>query len=245
MAFLGWQWEEPYLLMRGLFNGGEKTGRHLLSPLLNIACPQKQLYLQGSYSQVDAFLHESPAVPQVPDLARQEKESRYVDRPIETEDWLRVAEHLLRSPNSSSLLAIEPYGGAISAVKVADTAFIHREVDMNMYVDVFWMTASERRPAIKFLDDMMALFDERKLANGSANQNYPRPDQDEYQMRFWGAWLGVLASIKKKYDPQGFFGCSQIASIRADTPKINGMHDTLLADLKGKIEYERYAFPII
>ena len=71
MSFLGWQREEPYLLMRGVFNGSRDAALKVLAPLFNIAPNNVTIDRVASYYEIDKFLlDEEPGLPQVPDLAR-------------------------------------------------------------------------------------------------------------------------------------------------------------------------------
>jgi FAD/FMN-containing dehydrogenase len=207
MAFVGSQEETPCLLVRGMYDGAVDELKRILDPLKKVA-PLGEIYEVGSYRRIDKFIHEGPEVPQVPDLAREDKQSGYIDRQLTGDSWQEVIRRFLATPNRYSLLAIEPYGGAISEKPADASAFIHRTVDMNFYVDVFWMSDEEKGPAVKFLDEFMA-FMEAKHFNGQSYQNYPRAVQTDYRRRYWGASFATLRATKRKYDPEDFFQYAQ------------------------------------
>jgi FAD/FMN-containing dehydrogenase len=212
MAFLGWQKQEPYLLMRGVYHGSKAAGEKVLAPLLKIAPNKIQIDKVGSYYEIDKYLLDAAPVllPDVPDLAREDKQDGYIARPMSPADWRDVIDFFLKTPNQSSLLAIEPYGGAINRVEVGANAFIHRAVDMDLYFDVFWMSDAQRADAVKFLDDVMAFM--QPYFNGYSYQNYPRLKQTDYRRRYWGEWFETVLAVKEKYDPGNFFSYPQSVS---------------------------------
>ena len=202
-AFLGWQHDKPCLVVRGMFAGTADEGRALLAPLREIKAPQTSERI-GSYLDMDVFIHEKPDIPQVDDLAREDKQSGYIAKLLGANDWRKVIDMFLKTPNPWSLVGIEAYGGAINAQPEDATAFVHRNVSLDLYLDVFWMTDEEPGPAVKFLDDFMG-FMEKEYFTGASYQNYPRLTQTDYRRRYWGDHFERLLSIKQKYDPETFF----------------------------------------
>jgi FAD/FMN-containing dehydrogenase len=240
MSFLGWRREEPYLLMRGVFNGARDAALEVLAPLLAIAPNKMTMDRVASYYEIDkVLLDEEPGIPQVPDLAREDKQSGYIDRPLTAADWQNVLQHFLKTPNRSSLFAIEPYGGAISRIHVGANAFIHRNVDMDVYFDVFWMSEEERILAVAFLDDFMKLME--PYFNTHSYQNYPRLKQSDYRRRYWGEWFDPLLAVKYKYDKRNFFRYPQ--SISPDPQLSHAGAELSVIGLSQEIIYEDYASP--
>ena len=207
MAFLGWQDDKPCLVMRGMFAGTPEKGAAVLEPLTAIGSSTIR-QKSGSYLEVDAFIHEKPDLPQVDDLAREDKQSGYIARQLTQGDWRDIIDVFLRTPNPWSMIGIEAYGGAINQPAEDATSFVHRNTSLDLYLDVFWMTDEQREPAVSFLDMFME-FMEKKYFNGRSYQNYPRRKQIDYRQRYWGDYFGQLLSIKRKYDPDTFFSFPQ------------------------------------
>jgi hypothetical protein len=204
MAFLAWQGGVPCLMLRGMFNGAPAEGRQALASLLQ--CPGAKLTIDqvGSYRELDElFIQGSPALPDVPDVAREDKESGFIARLLTPEDWHKVLTKFLETPNRSSMLGIEPYGGAISRVGCGDTSFIHRDAYMNVFLDVFWVAEEARAEAVGYLDQFMSFM--ATYTNGQSCQTYPRLGQADYRRRYWGEWFDTLLAVKKKYDPDNVF----------------------------------------
>jgi FAD binding domain/Berberine and berberine like len=203
-AFLAWQKGIPCLVMRGMFNGTPADGRKILAPLLQIPGADLTIDVVGSYRQLEKLVvHDSPALPDVPDLAREEKESGMIAQPLSEDDWRRIITKFLETPNQSSLFGTEPYGGAVSRVGPGETAFIHRDAYMNFYLDVFWMSEDKRGEVVEYLDRFMDFM--KPYTNGESCQTYPRLGQADYRHRYWGDWFETLLAVKQKYDPGNVF----------------------------------------
>jgi hypothetical protein len=202
---------EPVLIMRGVYWGSRAEGLKLLQPLIKDTGATLQLDRSGSYNELNDWLFETPEpVPNCPDLAREDKQSTIIAKRLKVRDWKRVCDLFRASPNPWSCFAIEPYGGAINAVPRGDTAFIHRNADMDFFVDVFWMTEEQRRQIEVWLDDCMTVLDGH--GNGETYQNYPRLSQTDYRERYWAEQFAKLLAIKRKYDPKNFFHYAQSVS---------------------------------
>jgi hypothetical protein len=79
----------------------------------------------------------------------------------------------------------------------------HRNADMDVFVDAFWMTDEQRREIEGWLDDCMTVLD--AYGNGETYQNYLRLSQTDYRQRYWAEQFPKLLAIKRKYDPKNFF----------------------------------------
>lgn len=207
----------PLLMMRGTFVGTAAEGRAVIAPLLATSGVTQDVDMTGSYLTLNNYLLSWPReIPEVPDLGREDKSSAYVDRPITKAEWQTIVERFLESPNPWTTIVFEPYGGAIAAVPEHDNAFIHRNVDMDMFVDVFWMTAEEHTAANDYLNGFVELI--APMTNGHSYQNYPRKGTPDYRWRYWGGSFETLLAIKQKYDPNNLFHYAQSIS-PADPPE--------------------------
>ncbi len=233
MTFFAWQDETPCVVMRGMFLGPQREGELAIGSLKGLG-PTYTDFGVGRYADLDLKLIESsPGLPQVPDLAREEKQSCYIERKLDAEDWAHIIDLFLTSPNRSSLVCLEPYGGRINEIPEDSNAFIHRKVAMNLFLDVFWMSEDQqRKDAIAFLDRFMAMM--APYSNGQSYQNYPRRSQQDFRRRYWGKSFEKLLAVKRKYDPNNFFQYPQ--SVSPETAETT--YD--LPQLHGGIEAEPY-----
>jgi FAD/FMN-containing dehydrogenase len=196
----------PVLMMGGTYNGIETEGKKAVGALLTTPGANLILDEPGSYLQVMRALEESV---QLPILLREDKQSAYIARRLKVSEWNRLLKFFRKqSPNKLSVLVVEPYGGQINQLPKDFNAFVHRDSDMDLFLDVFWRTDAEMAPAKAFLDDFMAIVDSN-YSNGESYQNYPRSSQTDYAKRFWGPNFKRLSQIKKKYDPYSFFRFDQ------------------------------------
>ena len=199
---------KPSLIMRGVYWGPRAEGLKQLQPLINETGATLEIDKSGSYNELNNSLLEG--VPPCPDLAREDKQSIIIAKRLKPKDWQKVCDFFETTPNPWSCIAIEPYGGQINQVKRDATAFIHRDADMDLFVDVFWMNESERVAVEAWLDRFMAMLD--GYGNGQSYQNYPRLSQTDYRERYWADQFDKLLRIKRKYDPDNFFHYAQSVS---------------------------------
>jgi hypothetical protein len=200
--------------MFGLFDGSPDDGKAILTPLLSI--PGASLFID----KVDRYinLYESllddnlnpPPDPTVVELLEL-KRSGYIGKLLNKNDWLAIVNQFLKCPNEYDLLAIEAYGGTINAVPKYDTAFIHRNVYMDIFIDSFFDekgTVTSRQDAQKWLDDYMALM--QNYFNGHVYQNYPVRDLPDFGTTYWDKKaFSQLSQVKMIYDPANFFHFEQ------------------------------------
>ena len=106
---------------------------------------------------------------------------------------------------SSGALLIDAYGGAISRVKPAATAFVHR----NMLASIQYYAGGAGARA--WVDASRAAL--KPAVSGAAYVNYIDPHLSDWPQAYYGANLARLRTVKKKYDPHNLFHFPQ--SIRA------------------------------
>ena len=199
---------KAFLFMQAMYVGDADAGRRVMQPLVDLP-GTKQLYEKtGSYFEMNRVLLETPFdFPLVPDLSRETKDCAYIATPLQQPDWQTLIDAFLKAPNAASMFLVEPYGGAINQVASDATAFVHRDADFDLVVDVFWMNATERQNTTAFLDDFF------EVAHGFWNnrryQNYPRLENPDYKANYWGQNYPRLCAVKRKYDPDNFFHYAQ------------------------------------
>jgi hypothetical protein len=106
---------------------------------------------------------------------------------------------------------MEAYGGTINAIPASASAFIHRDVYMDFFVDSFFFesgTPTSRKQAEEWLAGFMSLM--QANFNGRMYQNYPVRDNPNFASAYWDAQTySRLRLIKTKYDPNNFFRFEQ------------------------------------
>ena len=207
---------KPYLLLRAMFNGSRDEGLEVLQPILDTPGAVPQWDKHATVAELNDLLIDKPyPIPQFPkgvSILPEAKESRYLQAPLGVDNWRRVVDFFLSSPdrlNKYTIAAIETAGAAINAVPRGTNAYVHRETDGDIFLDVFWRDdhAGEKERALAYLHDWVELIE--PLSDGHVYQNYPSASLDRWWWRYWGEAVPVLVRVKKKYDPQNLFNFPQ------------------------------------
>jgi FAD/FMN-containing dehydrogenase len=130
--------------------------------------------------------------------------SDYVDRPLSARarataiDWI---ERRQRTPsNGSGALLLDSYGGAINRVKPDATAFVHRGQLFCIQYLAYYGNSAATAAWLRGVHRAMSPY-----VSGEAYQNYIDPGLRSWQREYYGANLGELREVKKKYDPDFMF----------------------------------------
>jgi FAD/FMN-containing dehydrogenase len=201
----------PVLLMQGMYVGSAAGGKQALSSLLSLGSADLNVDISGPYGSMDKYLDTHPyTIPNPPDGSAEAKRAGYISKPLTLQDWQAIVAYEQTAPNPNDTLIIEPYGGAINLYPKAASAFIHRDVAMDLFVDVFWQQESDKAREIAWLDGFMKLM--RPYFNGHVYQNYPYRGLEFFGHAYWGEAYETLMRIKAKYDPTNFFHFDQSLS---------------------------------
>ena len=212
---------DPGLAVVGTYHGAADEGRRQLEPLLGIGSAKLTIDTTDTYAHLnDELLDVLPGIPPPPpgQGVYEAKQPGYVDKPLGADGWQQVIDYYRTTPNPYNIVVIEPYGGAIARVR--DSAFVHRDVDMDFFVDSFWSGAPDgpkRDQAEEWLAGYLELV--RPWMNGHVYQDYPWRGLEDYRWAFWGDAFDKLLAVKEKYDPDGFFHFEQ--SIRPGAGLVN------------------------
>jgi hypothetical protein len=203
---------DPHFLMMGTFNGSRDDGLAALAPLRDVGAPDLIIDRLGSYNTLNSWLLDSvlagpPPTTSPDDNIYEIKGVQYIDRPLARADWERVVEYFADTPNAYNIACIEPYGGYINSVPALDTAFVHRDIYMDFFVDSFWVNDADRDAAYVWRDRFNEIVG--PFANGQRYQNYPDRDLPDYRWQYWGDAFPSLMFVKQKYDPDNFFAFEQ------------------------------------
>lgn len=209
MMNLGYVGGAPVYMVQGMYCGSRDEGLAAIAAWLEVPSAQLLVDRMGTYPQMDIYLEDHPySLPDnLPDGAAETKASGYIDRPLTRAQWQSIVDYFQTSPNGWTLAYLEPYGGAINRMPVGDTAFIHRHVDTDLVVDVFWTNDQERQQMDAWLEGFMQLL--RPMMNGHVYQNYPDARLADFRHAYFGLAFDRLLEVKKRYDPDNFFHYQQ------------------------------------
>ena len=227
----------PKLVVLGLYQGTEQAGTNAMKSLLAIGKPQRKFSKIGTYADLneDVFsvLPGIPTNPPQPMVTR----SGYVSDPVDIKTWEAICKQFATTPNQWNILGIEPYGGAISAYPKDGNAFVHRDVDMNLFVFAF-LEQGKEKPDQQWLDGMATTLG--SVWNGQVYQNYPVRDFGNFRWAYWGDAFNTLLDVKHKYDPENFFRFEQSISPHPQDQTIQRSKAPSKFKNK-KIIYEKYS----
>ncbi len=246
--FLAEKGDEKILLLSMLYCGTEEDGKKVIDPLIGTQIGGELLdSCTGTYEQVNAWLYdEKYDIPIVPDQAAEDKQAGYIQRHLSEAEWQHVVDYLASTPNPYGAVAIEPYGGAINRVPVGKNgnAFIHRNVSLNFYVDVFWLSEEEKEIVVPWLDGFMDMMVSEGYFIDRVYQNYPRRSQRNYRWQYWGDNFNSLLFVKEKFNPTKLFDYQQ-----SITPVPESDPPSIIRDISKsffddpEITYESYSHP--
>jgi hypothetical protein len=201
------------LAMVGTYHGPADEGRRELEPLLGIRSAALTIDTVDTYAHLnDELLEVLPGIPPPPpgQGVYEAKQPGYVVRPLGLDGWQQVIDYYRTTPNPYNIVVIEPYGGRIAQIRPEESAFIHRDVDMDFFVDSFWVGAPDgpkRDQAEEWLAGYLELV--RPWMNGHVYQDYPWRGLEDYRWAYWGEAFDKLMAVKREYDPDGFFHFEQ------------------------------------
>ncbi|HEV2342669.1 MAG TPA: FAD-binding oxidoreductase [Actinocrinis sp.] len=106
--------------------------------------------------------------------------------------------------------ALFAWGGAISRVPVADTAFPHRDTRFLLSLDTSWTQADSPETVRANLKWLSALHAESgEFAPDASYVNFTDPDLADWRRAYYGTNADRLAEVKRRYDPDRFFAFPQ------------------------------------
>ena len=217
---------EPVYMMSGICLEGTEAGKAALAPMFAITPCQCQLEITDYYYEVNDKVEGClPGIPPPIEKTFEIKTSAYLAQPMAEADWQAFFDLFAegaRCINPYNLIVLEAYGGAINRVGPCDTAFIHRDVLMDVYVDAFW---SEDRERLGSFDANQAWMDRvagflAKHCNGHYYQNYPQRNMPNFRWQYWGDAFNSLLFVKKKYDPGNRFRFEQSIAPYPEDPRL-------------------------
>ncbi|MFG2815822.1 FAD-binding oxidoreductase [Streptomyces sp. NPDC048410] len=104
-------------------------------------------------------------------------------------------------------VALTALGGAVNRVSPTATAFVHRRSRMLAQYLASWDAGTSGSAARSWLDSVHTAM--RPHASGAAYQNYTDAALTDWRRAYYGSAGPRLGEVKKRYDPDRFFGYAQ------------------------------------
>lgn len=199
----------PSVAMLGMWNGSRETGKQLIDPFQQATGGVYREDKVDSYLVLNEGLLEilDPPVPGLIEL----KQAGYLTRQLGVTGWQAVWDAYLHAPSKYGIALIEAYGGHIAEVPASASAFVHRAVDGDFFVDSFFTEPGtggvSRETAQKWLDSVMAAAGPG--LSGAVYQNYPNRGLEGYKEAYWPGIVTRLEALKRKVDPDGLLNFEQ------------------------------------
>jgi FAD/FMN-containing dehydrogenase len=192
----------------GLYFGPRDELADLLAPVLAAARPSKRLIEDRGYVAAQAMLAGN-----VP-FDRFSSKSRFLDRSLPADGIDTAIRWIERWPGSTNPggagLTLFAWGGAINRVDPAATAFVHRTAAFLTDNETTW-TARDSPRVVDANLDWLAGMSEALAQFGieQAYQNFIDPGLKGWETAYYGANLGRLMEVKRRYDPDDVFRFAQ------------------------------------
>jgi FAD/FMN-containing dehydrogenase len=176
--------------------GRVEAGERVLAPLRKLGKPVKDGLTPTPY----VALQSADDADNPP--GRYYIKGGYVSR-ITPELSNTIVDYLEHSPADNTLVAISQFGGAISRVKPAATAYWHREANHEVIVIGFWDDAAHAELTSQWVRGAWKVLE--PLTDGYY-VNHGGYDESERRIRAnYGGNYQRLAALKKRYDPLNLF----------------------------------------
>jgi len=196
---------KPIVIPLLVYSGDVEKGQQLVEPLRKIGSPLVDLSGPIPWTALQGMF--DPFVPKK-DLQYYWK-NLYLDR-IDDEVLDYLVEVGSTIPSKNTYLVFQAFGGAMSKVGAADTAFGRRDMPYMFEFDSMWSDPNEAEKNIAWTRKMWA--EMQKYSNGGLYLNFPGfGEEGEKLVRsaLGNANYDRLAKIKAKYDPTNLFRLNQ------------------------------------
>ena len=188
----------------GQYFGPSRDLAELLAPVLAAAWPSAQLVEDRSYLAAQAFLARN--VPSGGFASR----SRFLRRALPAAGIDTAIRQVERWPGSSNPggggMTLFAWGGRISEVRPAATAFVHRDAAFLMDTETSWTDRDGPRVVSANLDWLDGIYGAlRPFGTAEAYQNFIDPALADWAHAYYGANLPRLKQLKRDWDPDRVF----------------------------------------
>jgi FAD/FMN-containing dehydrogenase len=203
----------------GLYFGPSQELAGLLAPVLAAAWPSEQLIEDRGYVAAQGVLaHNVP-------FDRFASKSRFLASALPGAGIETAIRWIERWPGSSNPggagMTLFAWGGRISTVAPADTAFAHRDAAFLMDTETTWTARDSPRVVAAGLDWLDGIYQALgPFGTGQAYQNFIDPALADWKAAYYGANLGRLTQVKRRYDPDRVFRFAQAIPEAATAPAV-------------------------
>ncbi|MEU8551967.1 FAD-binding oxidoreductase [Streptomyces roseoverticillatus] len=189
---------------QGLFFGPERTLRQLVTLLRP---GRSAIGTAGIRECVHRFYETSPGAPYVSSsiVAGQDLGAAVADELVDALGSWKQA-----SPASRATVSFFAMGGADTALRPTDTAYVHRDATFVVDLAAYWSDTDPAPVSDAGRQQLRALYRGLSRTLGTdAYQNFPDPGLKNWQTAYYGKNYARLQTVKKTVDPGRLFGYPQ------------------------------------
>ncbi|MYS16479.1 FAD-binding oxidoreductase [Streptomyces sp. SID4982] len=133
--------------------------------------------------------------------------SDFFDRSLSSAGVATLLKQVGAMSGGAGSVALTALGGAVNRVSPDATAFVHRRSRMLAQYIASWDAGTSGTAARSWLASAHTAM--RPHASGAAYQNYTDPALTDWRRAYYGSAGARLGEVKKRYDPDRFFGYAQ------------------------------------
>jgi FAD/FMN-containing dehydrogenase len=217
-----------HVTVSGTWIGASGQLQSVLAPLLNAAGARTTVNQRNSLDYASAMLLEAGCSGQTPVQCRTAAlgpvlrkpfaaTSAILDSPLPPRGIATAATQVRSAMSIPGLVeggvSFDALGGAVAAIRPADSAFVHRAALATVQYTATWSATSgsaavaDPAPFDRYVrGERAALF---PWTGNGAYVNYADPNISDYASAYWGTNYARLQSVKKQYDPSNLFSFAQ------------------------------------
>ncbi|MEU6817476.1 FAD-binding oxidoreductase [Streptomyces sp. NPDC046860] len=133
--------------------------------------------------------------------------SGFFDRSLPEAGVATLLKRVAAMSGGAGSVALTALGGAVNRVSPTATAFVHRRSRMLAQYLASWEAGTSGTAARSWLDSAHTAM--RPYASGAAYQNYTDAALTDWRRAYYGDAGTRLVEVKRRYDPDRFFGYAQ------------------------------------
>ena len=203
--------EDVSVLLLGQLVGTIEEARDILAPAFRIAepDPRQNVMVHVPYWQAQNEVLSEDGTP-----GYYQERSRFFPGPL-PEKAIDTAFHWARrwpgtSVQGETQMALFQTGATVNATQASKTAFVHRDSDWLMTIQLHWGGGDSER-TLRLNHEWQNGFYRAMLpfTRGGAYQNFPDPSLIDWKRDYYGANLEKLETIKAMVDPRRAFNYAQ------------------------------------
>ena len=186
----------------GLYLGSAADLQKLLAPLLAAGSPMGLSIQSMSYIDAARAYSDEGGPGARPKF---KNGSAYIKTSLPDAGIAAMQQAIAAAPSTAATIQMDNMGGAIAAVGVGDTAFAHRAALFDVQFETYWTDDADEAANHAWVKSARAAL--APYSDG-AYVNYIDADVSDVGT-YYGGNLSRLSSVKRSYDPDGYFSFAQ------------------------------------